>query len=256
MKIGECHICGIKAKLTKEHIPPKGAFNKNDFYISKSNPLMDKRNETDFKKLVEFDFNNSIKKQGGISYYTLCKKCNNDTGSWYANDYIHWIRGVKSLTPEDKIITFFPLRVIKQVISMFFSLNHIKLRDTHPKLINFILSKEQKKLPKGIRIYAYNYLVGGLRYLSNNILYSKGTIYNLSEILFPPVGFVMSIDGGKPDDRLTEITWFASYDYDEKINHVHSLNYLPTYLQVICDYRSKEQIEEALEDAKKYIDNN
>ncbi len=254
MKIGTCHICGIEAKLTKEHVPPKGAFNKNDFYISKVNPLLEKKNETNFNKLVEFDFANSIKKQGGISFYTLCKKCNNDTGSWYGNDYIDWINKINNQLPSSPIISFYPLRVLKQIVSMFFSLNHINLRDTYPKLIDFILNKEQRQLPKEIRIFAYYYSKGGIRYIANNILYSEGKIYNLSEILFPPIGLVLSIDGGKPDIRLTEITWFTSYDYNEKINYKQMFSFLPTHLQFICDYRNKEQIEIALEEAKVYIE--
>lgn len=260
--LGICRICNTQCKLTKEHVPPKGAFNKKDFYISKTNPLMEKRHSTDFEELIDFDFKAATKTQGGIGFYTLCKTCNNNTGSWYGNDYIKWIqqsvdhiKQPNTLPIPKKIVSIYPLRVIKQIVSMFFSLNHAQFSQTNPSLVNYILHRDSMTLDKKIRIYAYYTEIGRVRYIANNILgdFAENKTYHLSEIAFPPIGFVMSMEGGKPDKRLTDITWFTSYKYDEQINFEQNFNLLPTYLQVICDYRTKDEIKAALKEAEQYL---
>ncbi len=262
--IGNCRICGNQSKLTKEHIPPKGAYNKGDFYISSVYSLLEKRDTTDFEDLIQFDITKATKKQGGIGFYTLCKNCNNDTGSWYGNDYIKWIqqtidflRATYSEPLHTNLVTIYPLRVLKQIVAMFFSLNHISFRTKFPSLCNFILHKENTVLDSKIRVFAYYPQKGGVRYIADNFIgdFATGKIFEVSEITFPPIGFVMCMNGEKPDKNLIEITWFSSYKYDETINYEQKFNLLPTFLQQVpCDYRSESEIRQALEEAKKYID--
>lgn len=260
--IGNCRICGKQSKLTKEHIPPKGAYNKGDFYVSSVNPLLEKRETTNFEDLIQFDITKATKKQGGIGFYTLCKHCNNSTGSWYGNDYIKWIqqtidflRAQHSQPIPANFVTIYPLRVLKQIVAMFFSLNHTSFRTEFPSLSNFILHKENTVLDKKIRVFAYYPQKGGVRYLSDNFIgnIETGKNFHVSEIAFPPIGFVICMNGEKPDKNLTEITWFCSYKYDESISYEQKFNLLPTFLHVPCDYRSESEIRQALEESKKYI---
>lgn len=259
MKVGVCRICGKTGKLTKEHIPPKGAYNKGDYYISKVNPLLENRNTTKFEELIEFDITKSTKKQGGIGFYTLCRYCNNNTGGWYGKAYVDWIQQTINhlRTPYIGKVTvtqtqIFPLRIIKQIVAMFFSLNHESFRVEFPSLVNFILHKENTKLDDRIRVFAYYMEKGSVRYLANNFIghIAETKVYHVSEIAFPPIGFVICLNNDKPATELKEITWFSSYNYDEYINYEQQFNFLPTYLQVPCDYRSEVEIRESLKVAE------
>jgi hypothetical protein len=86
---GKCHICGTVGKLSFEHVPPKGAFNN--------------------KQVVRVGFDEAITlgpydrlkgsiEQRGAGAYTLCERCNNNTGSWYAAWFADWcVQGAKIL---------------------------------------------------------------------------------------------------------------------------------------------------------------
>jgi hypothetical protein len=82
-KKGKCHICGYEGKLSFEHVPPEKAFNDSAAL------LMD---------LEQWDkFQTSGKKRGtyqqrGFGAYTLCEKCNSNTGAWYASEYVEWVK--------------------------------------------------------------------------------------------------------------------------------------------------------------------
>lgn len=78
--VGKCHICGTTDELSYEHIPPRAAFSshKNFIYFIK-----------DVLGSEKFPWDLSGKRgkqlQKGIGFYTLCDKCNNNTGAWYGD---------------------------------------------------------------------------------------------------------------------------------------------------------------------------
>lgn len=136
---------------------------------------------------------------------------------------------------------------------MFFSVNHEYFREAHPDLVRFVMNKEGKYLPKGIRVYCYYNIEGANRYIGNNVVGSLTDIssIHLSEITFPPLGFVMTIDADRvPDERLTDISHFAAYDYEKWIDHFQKFATLPTHLPFFpADYRSKEEIIKGLQES-------
>jgi hypothetical protein len=64
----------------------------------------------------------------------------------------------------------------------------------------------------------------------------------LSEITFPPFGYVMTLGSEAPDDRLFDITYFSRYAYNE----FHILEMRPVVLDtptyVPADYRTPEEV--------------
>ena len=64
----------------------------------------------------------------------------------------------------------------------------------------------------------------------------------LSETTFPPFGFVMTFNSPSPDDRLTDITYFAKYPYKELRTLWLQLPVLPIYTAFPGDYRPREQV--------------
>jgi hypothetical protein len=267
-KHGHCKICGSYGQLSFEHIPPKAAFNNERFYYQTE---LNKLIEREFKEPEEyFEFPSkgkySRKMQGGMGAYTLCQKCNNLTGKWYAANYVDYAHQVMSILLKSNGKTslfyptfFFPLRVIKQVVTMFFSIKHYGFNKNHPDVVKFILNKESRELPKNIRVFTYFNLVGQPRRIADMVLgnISSHRITKIDELTFPPFGYVMTIDSESPDDRLTDITYYSDYRYNDFIDFYQRFNTLPTYLPYIpADYRTKDEIIDGIRKSKKTDANN
>lgn len=73
-----------------------------------------------------------------------------------------------------------------------------------------------------------------------NVVTYKGML--LSEISYPPFGYVLTIDSEPPDNRLYEITHFSTYGYQDFKIMTLKLPVLPTHLGYPGDYRNKDDI--------------
>lgn len=211
---GNCHLCGTFTKLSFEHVPPRKAYN--------DKPILEAR----FDSLLMNGFESPKGKtsQRGSGGFTLCEKCNNDTGSWYAKDFIHWTwqsmrilaltNGAPSLFYQYHI---FPLRVIKQIICMFFSSNGSGFQEKHHELVRFVLNREATGIDPSIKIYMYfNFGNRGRRTgIVGGINTEQGVARVFSELTYPPCGYIMTFNSQAPDDRLIEITHFTEYRYND-----------------------------------------
>ena len=135
MPDGNCRLCSKFGHLTYEHVPPKVTFNKQTRfkiinymdYLKKDNPF-----EKSSKGKIE---------QGGIGYYTLCSTCNSFLGTTYvpayqrySNTFIEFAKK-KDLNAFELIMhDFTALKVLKQIVSTFFSLNDEKFSQNNRDL--------------------------------------------------------------------------------------------------------------------------
>ncbi len=250
---GYCAICGTHGPLTFEHVPPKKAYNDRPVTL------------IEFEKMIRLAPGERAKgplQRQGMGAYTLCGTCNNNTGSWYGGAFIDWCaqgmdilqraRGRPTLIYPHRI---YPLRVIKQIVTMFFSANPQGLRH-HADLVRFVLNKEHRYLSPTYRVFVYYNNVGRTRLLGFAALLDTNTGSNtlMSEITFPPFGYVMTLDTPPPDERLIEITYFARSDYDAQTSLPLRLPVLPTHVGVPGDYREEDQImREAAQEAAQNV---
>lgn len=241
---GKCHICGSIGPLTFEHIPPESAFNDRTVLIGEFKDIIDKGLEPITRGKIQ---------QRGAGGYTLCAKCNNNTGSWYGRDYVDWC--YQSLILYQRSgghlsmyypFHIFPLRVIKQIICMFFSVNSDKFRDKQAYLEKFVLKPDVKYLPPDIKIFTYIKSGKTLRQTGFSGKYRinpyGNKLFYLSEISFPPLGYVMTFGSDPPDERLYDITYFANYSYNDWTTVFLKLPILPVHLYYPGDYRSEKEI--------------
>ena len=248
MKTGECHICNSVGDLSFEHVPPRAAFN-DRLVIS-----------VKFEQAITLgpgeEARGSIQ-QRGAGGYTLCTRCNNLTGKWYGARFVDWCyQGMDILQRSGGIPTLiyityaFPLAILKEIITMFFSVNTPSFARANPELVKFVLNRDKKYLPPKYRVFVYYNITGVWRRTGFSV---RGRLENgtsrlstctLSEINYPPFGYVMTIDSSPPDERLIEITHFARYEYSQfDVLHLQ-LPVLPTHLIFPGDYRTKDQIAE------------
>jgi len=246
-RYGRCRICQKFTKLTKEHVPPAKAFNNRAFfqhYIDESAKA--ERVRWQFR---EEDTN-------GIYIFTLCEKCNNRTGTIYGTEYVNFVQAFQShAIPENankkvnvEVENFFPLRVVKQVISMVLStskptsfrnyefvgspstnpsvLKKIKIEypekdyqlKLYDELRNFVRKKDSKGLPNSVRLYAFASIkaVGFRTGIFSSISLNKKSVAWLVATGLHPIHWILVFDG-ELDKELLEVTDWANYGYKERI---------------------------------------
>ncbi len=202
--------------------------------------------------------------QGGISFHTLCRQCNNDFGSRYAPAFIRWCyQGMHILERSGgnpRLVYAHhinPLRVIKQIVAMFFSVNSDHFRQTQVgrELAWLLKNSHEKGLPKDVRFYTYFNVIGRPRYapISSLARFNEGNVHVFSEITYPPYGYLMALGTEPPNRRLFDITHFAWSELGEERTVFLDLPVMPTHLTTVPgDYRTLDQINEQKEKNKRY----
>lgn len=242
--LGTCHLCGSYTKLSFEHVPPKAAFNNRPVKRIIGDVLLRGR-----AALEDMENMKGRTQQLGAGDYTLCERCNNDTGAWYGNAFAEWTwQGARilSLTEGQPSLYYnfqiFPLRVIKQVLCMFFSANGEKFREAQPELVRLILNREGHYLKPGIRIFTFFNPAPVIRQTGvvgqMNVYTGRRTV--MSEITFPPLGYLMTFNSEPPDERLIDISFFAEYRYNDWKEITLRIPALPVYTYLPGDYRPRE----------------
>lgn len=254
-KLGNCRLCGLEKELTYEHIPPKAAFNKNTRHISVSHDDYFKDDN-----ILKFKPKGPVL-QGGIGYYALCADCNSFLGRAYVPSYLRWVKAGKQMLSggnpnyvECIIHQIEPLKILKQIVSMFLSINDWYLKE-YPELAEFVRDQTSDSLPDKFRLATYLNKGGQFRYSAHSVMYDPQMgIINFSEITFPPYGYVLAIDYEKAFEKFTDITDFKNFTGVSDVNI--GICKLETVLPFPpLDYRSKEEIEKDINAAIQFKNN-
>lgn len=251
---GKCVICEKEKELTREHVPPRCAFNKYNFDMTDGFDLMT-------SDTLPWENTENIKTtiiQGGLYYYAMCKDCNTKMGSLYTRAYKNFVSGLHSIFANNEIQTndyveitkakIKPLNIYKQIVSMFNTLNPDFFQGRNFNVGKFLLDKEDNNFCKDVHFYIF---------LSRNVhkvpLQIQGyfdgqkfVAHFLSEIVHYPLGIIMSVD--KELDKEACIDSFLTFKYNEEIEADMNLFVRERNLPTIGDYRTQQQISE---DAKK-----
>ncbi len=248
-EIGICRICKKEKQLTFEHIPPRVAFNKNTRYYSiPYNEFVKSPNFIEHKP-------KGIVHQGGIGYHTLCGTCNEFLNKHYVRSFSKWANIGMSLNSkfDFKYIEFTamnqnPFRVLKQIISMFISMNEPWFTKEYVELLDFIKNPELKTLSYKYKVYHYLNNEGQIRNLSWAATNTHGIV---CELTFPPFGYILNINNSDEINHLTEISGWKNYTDERNHSFDIGLYKYPTYLPIPLDYRTKEEIEKKYDTDKK-----
>jgi hypothetical protein len=257
---GTCCICGTHGKLSFEHVPPRAAFNDHRIFEADIEKLLQGKSEPG-EKPTEGRY-----KQRGAGRYTLCAKCNNDTGGWYGTSYVTVAKQAMTLlyrSRGDLSLAYpygmYPLRFLKQIVTMFFSACGPGLQEKNPDLVRFILNRDSRVLPPKFQFFAYLHHPesAAIRQAGiTGVVKGSGKMHVFSEIAFPPFGLIMSVDGSPPpiDQRLCSITYLHQYTYRAwdiiylKMPTLHVTTVLPG------DFRSVEEVKRDVRDNRKVGD--
>lgn len=272
MEEGRCHICGEIKKLTFEHIPPKASGNDKPVKIVTGEQVI-----TSDRNPWDIDGLRYTLQQRGMGKPILCEYCNNITGSWYADAFKSFYFQIPFLcvNPIDSKnslieLTFsdiYPLRVMKQIISMFMDICGANLGDEYPEMREFVLSRDAKQLD--FSKYRFSLFVRRgdfrnpqqlaqfipLRNTSNGYQFNR-----VSYIDTPTVEFLFEekVNGQLPDDLLgIDLRQFANdFNYDD----CATLKVLmPTFERnswIPYDIRTQEEISRETEKNQKWAEEN
>ncbi len=247
--IGVCKLCGEKGKLTFEHIPPRAAYNKiTKYYLISSEEYYSSEDLLNLKpkgKVI----------QGGVGSYCLCKSCNSFLGQNYVRPYSDFVNIGMDLLNKYELNTYIfkveklnPLRILKQIASMFISISEPTFKEQCPEIIDFVKNPEKTYLPDKYHFFMY---------LNNEGDYRKfafPTFTNvhgaIGELAYPPFGFVFCDTKGLEFNQdyknafseLTEITDFKKFNDNRDNAFEITINKHPTHIQIPLDYRDINDI--------------
>ena len=255
---GKCALCGKEGKLTYEHIPPRVSNN--------SKPVRPVTLETRLRSTPKYpwDMNGMtyVNMQQGMGLYSLCSSCNSMTGANYGNAYNDFAQKAMVLLSapigdEYHSVGFdglYPLRIIKQILSMFCSVNpEVAIDD----LREFVLDKEAVGIDTSrYKVCMYFTRTGSKRYNGLGArIEGNGDILLFSEITFAPFGFLLYID--PPENAKLagfDITSFADHTYDDICSVKMPLDIREVNNWLPHDYRTRAEITAAVDSAEKTLD--
>ena len=252
---GICALCGKYKRLTYEHIPPKSAFNSQPVHVVTGSTLLSSNNR------FPWDISGMRYKnlQKGIGRYSLCSKCNNDTGEWYGSEYARVAEGAHAAIIASarsfEIKNFYPLRFTKQVLSMFCSVNMDCTDKTIGPLKELVLNKQKtgldKKKYKLCMYFTKSKMAkqAGISVVGN---IQTGLFTTLSEITSYPLGFSLYLDPVQGNHYMGfDITGFTDFKYEECGDTQFPLYLVEMNSWLPADYRSKEEIKMCIEKNEK-----
>ena len=256
---GKCRICGEEKQLTYEHVPPEKAYNSNTIVEYSFEQVI---NMIGDEKRLPWDYSGikgkyNQKASGG---YYLCKDCNNNTGSWYIEEYVAFVNTIGAMIAKESfeerkyynftIKDLYPLRIFKAIVTMICDTNHNCLGDI--RLRNFLLDKESNDFDTNkYQIYAYLVTPNSMR--CTGFVVEKITniteFVKLSEVAHFPFGFTMYIDKPKDFNAFgVNITSLVDHNYNDKGDITfEGMPYVRLNSKLPIDYRTREEFEKCID---------
>jgi hypothetical protein len=216
---GLCSICGKGGKLTFEHVPPKSSYNEEGLKLFTLDHWLSK-GETG-------EMTGGAPQPDGTGMVSLCKSCNENTGSWYVPEFAKLVHAGITLHQElnrrsagddpDKsanarvirvvIKQMRPLPILKEIVAMLLAVNGPGFGQKNPALVEFVINKESRGLPSRYRIFLSLFRGPMARFagLSTALRTDTCAITLLTEVAYPPFAYLLTIDS-TPDIPIEEIT--------------------------------------------------
>lgn len=242
MVLGICTICGTRAQLTDEHLPPRKAFNDAPLMRWGGDLSASLASGSIVRTLESIDSPRVLK--------NLCKSCNNRTGSWYGTDYRDYARrAAESRIPAGERGTFSfrgrPAAIAKQALVMLATSSGAQFAERFPEVRRLILHNKRRSRPADFRLSTYLLVHDGGNEtgLAGSLNCKTGRAWTGAEFSHWALGWLFSV-GTEAPSELCDVTHWLDCEYSVKKEvciKVHRLWALTGYP---LDYRSPPQIHE------------
>lgn len=246
--------------MTFEHIPPRRCFNTRPAKPVSGDVLINAMSDSKHKPW-ETDGLKYENQQRGFGRWSLCSDCNSKTGTWYGEDYAKFSHAIHGLLKEEKpennsyiefeVLQAYPMRLVKQMLSMICSINREFYDDDRIKrLAEFVINKDAVGLSKkDYRIFLYlinntlvkqcpmTWLIKGVNGVEEPI------IDVVTELFAYPIGIVVCFNPRDDYNHIgVDITSLCDIEYSQQCNLRFRIPVLESYIFFPCDYRNKEEL--------------
>lgn len=214
--LSSCRICSSESGLTKEHSPSKAAFNKAKLIgLSALEPIT-----TRFLKWKAHIL------QSGSQHESLCKNCNNNTGSWYNPTYVKFVRICSRFAKENNACKtvdinahIYPARLFRQALTHICATCQPGLSLRYPNLKEIILNKEKSLAINPLKIGLFIRVNRGGRHSGISIFVNtvEETSRLIAEFSFWPLGWIVTFDN-LPFEGTLDVTNWSAMSTDEKLH--------------------------------------
>lgn len=207
---------------------------------------------------AELPRNKGTYHQGGFGRYTLCESCNNNTGWWYGREYVIWahecMNRLLRIEPNanDALLHLpqrYPLRFLKQAVTMMFSANGGPFRTMNPELERFVLNKSQRCLPRQYDVYVTLIRPPFGRSAGVTGVVGPNGIEVVSEVAHPPMSIAVTFRSMRRD-TLGCISHFGQYGYGDRADVWMCVRAGYAATPFPGDFRSPDEVERQASDAK------
>jgi hypothetical protein len=263
-----CRICGKDAVLTYEHVPPKNAFNSHTVVEYSFDQVINMMGDSKRMPWDHSGIKGKYNQKGSGGYY-LCRDCNNNTGSWYIEEYVKFANTLSSMIQTEKIkigeyVSFtlfdlYPLRIFKAIITLICDTNRMCCLGDN-RIQEFLLDKENNDFDTDkYQVYACLVAPGSMRVTGKTaelITYLSEPVI-LSEVSHYPLGFALYINKPKGfEPPGVNITSFVKQQYNEKCKIIiHGMPYYEINTNYPMDFRTKDEIRKCVSEAEIQLQN-
>jgi hypothetical protein len=170
----------------------------------------------------------------GFAVRTLCRHCNSKTGGSYGTAYKSFVEQFSRSGSIDasaargwvSVRDIQPLRVAKQMVSMFLAAQEEFDLARWSALRAFVLRRDAKLLPGQLRIYLYRNVSSYGRVASLSGLASLAGAFPMaavSEVAWPPVGLVFALEPHALLEGMKEVTEWGTYGFKDRADFAFSV---------------------------------
>lgn len=208
---GLCRVCRSHPATSGEHLIPKAAGNRGTVRLLYISP------DGSYEEVQCSD---------GFFVPVLCKGCNNNQCSTYAQQYVELLRALEKAkpvyTPDGMAATtignIYPLRVVKQLITMLLCAVAWEPEKPWDDPREFVLDREKPLPPTAPRIYLYKNISRLGRIVSFTSIAELQTDVTavVSELAWPPLGVALGFDRHPILDRMHDITDWGLLPYRKR----------------------------------------
>jgi hypothetical protein len=225
--IGTCHLCGLQKLLTYEHLPAKSSFNRDSVEMFGLDSWLGRAADGSMTAGTEMP--------EGAGAHTLCYECNSlVTGNHYVGELKRWTTTAMAIIAKElngeaagnalhwQMKRVYPSRILKQIVAMLASVNSASLLDHHQPLRDFALNPQATGLPSRYQFYMFltHPTSTVARYAGLSIRLAPGTWCGtwITDLVWPPFGYVMTLDESQPLFPIGNVSSFADYGYEQAVD--------------------------------------
>lgn len=259
-RTGRCRICGQTRDLTREHVPPRSAYNREP---GRAHTILEWLRRTAAGALP-----GGILRQGGTWGYTLCKPCNDLTGHRYADEYRELAMTVVRMFKranvgeieaalEQPIAQFRlhgdaghagprPGAFVREILALMCTLSaDFDLAGRYPAIRRLILDPSVEALPAGMSLGMTVYLGGHPRYIGPTLTVhpTEGVWRYVMELAHPPLATLLVLATNGPAPHACDLSAFTQIAPDVRAPIEGRIAVGIGHTPLPGDYRTRAMVE-------------